>query len=223
MRSSASITTRMSAVRSFMTRAVFCVATSSTGSFFRSTQPIHSSRPEATISMPPPRGRLRRRPRFCRRIARLLSSLFPSPSAVRCSIIFALSVDLVLGYAGIVTLGHAAFFGTGAYTAGILAANGWGEPISGVLAAAAVAAALGPTSVSVMRRNLARADPQNCCNPSDVDARSRIDPASAAVGHIKTAAAVGHRNTPVWSPYVRFAFKRGKAPEEPRWSVRLSK
>ena len=32
-----------------------------------------------------------------------------------------------------------------------------------------------------MRRNLARADPQNCCNPSDVDARSRIDPASALV------------------------------------------
>jgi ABC-type branched-subunit amino acid transport system permease subunit len=31
----------------------------------------------------------------------------------------------VLGYAGIVTLGHAAFFGTGAYTAGILAAHGW--------------------------------------------------------------------------------------------------
>jgi branched-chain amino acid transport system permease protein len=57
--------------------------------------------------------------------------------------IFALSVDLVLGYAGIVTLGHAAFFGTGAYTAGILAANGFGEPISGLLAAAFVAGVLG--------------------------------------------------------------------------------
>jgi branched-chain amino acid transport system permease protein len=57
-------------------------------------------------------------------------------------ILFALSLDLVLGYAGIVTLGHAAFFGTGAYAAGILAARfGWGEPLSG-LAVAALAAAL---------------------------------------------------------------------------------
>ena len=38
-------------------------------------------------------------------------------------------------------LGHAAFFGLGAYTAGILAANGWGEPITGLAAAAALAAA----------------------------------------------------------------------------------
>ena len=57
---------------------------------------------------------------------------------ILATILFALSLDLVLGYAGIVTLGHAAFFGTGAYTAGILAAHGWGEPISGLVAAAAV-------------------------------------------------------------------------------------
>ena len=38
-------------------------------------------------------------------------------------ILFALSLDLVLGYAGIVTLGHAAFFGAGAYAAGIFAAH----------------------------------------------------------------------------------------------------
>ena len=49
----------------------------------------------------------------------------------------------MLGYAGIVTLGHAAFFGAGAYTAGILAAHGWGEPITGLLAAAAAAALIG--------------------------------------------------------------------------------
>jgi len=41
---------------------------------------------------------------------------------ILATILFALSADLVLGYAGIVTLGHAAFFGTGAYIAGILAA-----------------------------------------------------------------------------------------------------
>jgi len=57
--------------------------------------------------------------------------------------IFALSLDLILGYAGIVSLGHAAFFGLGAYTAGLLAAHGWGEPLSGLAAAAAVAAIVG--------------------------------------------------------------------------------
>jgi branched-chain amino acid transport system permease protein len=58
----------------------------------------------------------------------------------------------VLGYAGIVTLGHAAFFGTGAYTAGILAANGWGEPISGLFAGAAVAALIGFVSGCIVLR-----------------------------------------------------------------------
>ena len=57
--------------------------------------------------------------------------------------LFAMSLDLILGYAGIVSLGHAAFFGLGAYTAGLLAAHGWGEPISGLFAAAAVAALAG--------------------------------------------------------------------------------
>jgi branched-chain amino acid transport system permease protein len=57
--------------------------------------------------------------------------------------LFALSLDLILGYAGIVSLGHAAFFGIGAYTAGILAVRGWGEPISGLLAGGALAAVVG--------------------------------------------------------------------------------
>jgi branched-chain amino acid transport system permease protein len=57
--------------------------------------------------------------------------------------LFALSLDLILGYAGIVSLGHAAFFGIGAYTAGLLAVHGWGEPLSGLLAAAVSASAVG--------------------------------------------------------------------------------
>lgn len=57
--------------------------------------------------------------------------------------LFALSLDLILGYAGIVSLGHAAFFGVGAYTAGLLATHGWGEPISGLLAGGIVAAVVG--------------------------------------------------------------------------------
>jgi branched-chain amino acid transport system permease protein len=57
--------------------------------------------------------------------------------------LFAVSLDLILGYAGIVSLGHAAFFGAGAYKAGVLAQHGWGEPLSGLAAGFAVAAALG--------------------------------------------------------------------------------
>ena len=57
--------------------------------------------------------------------------------------LFALSLDLILGYAGILSLGHAAFFGVGAYTAGLLARHGWPEPLSGLGAAGLVAGAFG--------------------------------------------------------------------------------
>jgi len=57
--------------------------------------------------------------------------------------LFAVSLDLILGYAGILSLGHAAFFGIGAYTAGLLAVHGWGEPFSGLLVAALVSALCG--------------------------------------------------------------------------------
>lgn len=66
--------------------------------------------------------------------------------------LFCLSLDLILGYAGIVSLGHAAFFGVGAYAAGLLASHGWGEPLSGLLVAALVSAVLGfVTSLLVLR------------------------------------------------------------------------
>ena len=66
--------------------------------------------------------------------------------------LFCLSLDLILGYAGIVSLGHAAFFGVGAYAAGLLASHGWGEPLAGLLVAALVSAALGfVTSLLVLR------------------------------------------------------------------------
>ena len=69
------------------------------------------------------------------------------------AILFALSLDLALGYAGIITLGHAAFFGTGAYTVGLLAFHGiWTEPITGLLLAAAAAAAIGLASGLVLLR-----------------------------------------------------------------------
>jgi branched-chain amino acid transport system permease protein len=66
--------------------------------------------------------------------------------------LFAVSLDLILGYAGIVSLGHAAFFGLGAYIAGLLGVHGWHEPISGLFAAAAGAAIFGYlTSFLVVR------------------------------------------------------------------------
>jgi branched-chain amino acid transport system permease protein len=71
---------------------------------------------------------------------------------ILATILFALSADLVLGYAGIVTLGHAAFFGTGAYTAGILAAHGWGEPVTGLIAGAFAAALIGLSSGLIVLR-----------------------------------------------------------------------
>ena len=82
----------------------------------------------------------------------LLPSYLPLGAQILATVLFALSADLVLGYAGIVTLGHTAFFGTGAYTAGILAANGWGEPISGLLAGAVMAALVGFASGLVVLR-----------------------------------------------------------------------
>ena len=66
--------------------------------------------------------------------------------------LFALSLDLILGYAGIVSLGHAAYFGVGAYAAGILAVHGWGEPISGLAVAGIAGAIVGyATSFLVVR------------------------------------------------------------------------
>ena len=66
--------------------------------------------------------------------------------------LFALSLDLILGYAGIVSLGHAAFFGLGAYAAGLLAKNGFGDPLLGLAAAVALSAAAGfITSFLVLR------------------------------------------------------------------------
>jgi branched-chain amino acid transport system permease protein len=65
-------------------------------------------------------------------------------SQVLIAVMFALSLDLILGYAGIVTLGHAAFFGIGAYTVGLGAARyGWHEPISGLFVASIMSALVG--------------------------------------------------------------------------------
>jgi len=65
-------------------------------------------------------------------------------SQVLVMIMFAFSLDLILGYAGIVTLGHAAFFGIGAYTVALATLRlGWSEPISGIIAGGLVAGLVG--------------------------------------------------------------------------------
>jgi branched-chain amino acid transport system permease protein len=73
----------------------------------------------------------------------LLPEYLPLGTQVLVMVLFALSLDLLLGYTGIVTLGHAAYFGVGAYTAGILAVAGWNEPLTGLIAGALVAGAAG--------------------------------------------------------------------------------
>jgi branched-chain amino acid transport system permease protein len=73
-------------------------------------------------------------------------------SQVAITALFALSLDLILGYAGIVSLGHAAYFGFGAYTAGLLAKHYFGEPLTGLVAAALAAGLLGYLTSHVIVR-----------------------------------------------------------------------
>jgi branched-chain amino acid transport system permease protein len=89
-------------------------------------------------------------------LATLLPLLLPShlvlASQIAITALFALSIDLVLGYAGIVTLGHAAFFGLGAYGAGLFSKHVWGEPLTGLVVAAALAAVAGYLSSLIVVR-----------------------------------------------------------------------
>lgn len=64
----------------------------------------------------------------------------------------AMSLDLLVGYCGLVTLGHAAFFGVGAYAAGIFAIRVWAEPVTGAIVGGAAAALLGVVAGIVLLR-----------------------------------------------------------------------
>jgi len=57
--------------------------------------------------------------------------------------LFALSLDLILGYAGIVSLGHAAYFGTGAYVAALFAKHVMPDPLVGLAVGTLAGALLG--------------------------------------------------------------------------------
>jgi len=58
-------------------------------------------------------------------------------------ILFTLSLDLALGYAGIVSFGQAAFFGVGAYAAGLFSIHVMPDPILGLLFGTAIAGVFG--------------------------------------------------------------------------------
>jgi branched-chain amino acid transport system permease protein len=66
--------------------------------------------------------------------------------------LFVVSLDLMFGYAGIPSFGHAAFFGIGAYTAGILARDWWGDPLVGLLAGAVTAGLAGAICSQLVAR-----------------------------------------------------------------------
>ena len=68
--------------------------------------------------------------------------------------LFAISLDLILGYTGIVSLGHAAFFGLGGYAAGLLAKHLTPDPLVGLALGVAVSAAAGALmSLTILRGN----------------------------------------------------------------------
>ncbi|MCC6210505.1 MAG: branched-chain amino acid ABC transporter permease [Burkholderiales bacterium] len=87
----------------------------------------------------------------------LAPSYLPLGAYVLIIILFALSLDLILGYGGIVTLGHAAYFGFGAYVAGVFAVRVHGDPLLGLAVAAAASAAFGAATGAVVLRTRALA------------------------------------------------------------------
>ena len=103
------------------------------------------------------------RKRFALSVALASLALFPLAGAgfytelvtkVMILAIFALSLDLLVGYTGLVSFGHAAFFGIGAYTLGLMApkyeaANLWLTLPAAMLAAGAAALAVGVFVVRV--------------------------------------------------------------------------
>ena len=78
----------------------------------------------------------------------LLPQYLAFAASVLVTALFVLSLDLILGFAGIISLGHALYFGFGAYVTGLATFAGWTEPITGTIlggvSAAVLAAVTGP-------------------------------------------------------------------------------
>jgi branched-chain amino acid transport system permease protein len=73
-------------------------------------------------------------------------------SQIAIAALFAISLDLILGYAGIVSIGHAAYFGLGAYTAGIVSKYGISEPVVLLVLAAIVSGTFGYATSFIISR-----------------------------------------------------------------------
>jgi branched-chain amino acid transport system permease protein len=82
--------------------------------------------------------------------------LFPDylslASQIAITALFALSLDIILGYCGLVSLGHAAFFGIGAYTAAIFSKFVMAEPLVGLVVAAIASGIMGFASSFIVAR-----------------------------------------------------------------------
>ena len=84
--------------------------------------------------------------------ALLLPRYYPLMNEMAIIALFAVSLDLILGYAGIVSLGHAAFFGLGVYVAALFAKHINGDPFLGLLVAAMATATLGLATAALILR-----------------------------------------------------------------------
>ena len=117
---------------------LICVRTACSAARLRVEPAMTQSPTSHPTPSPAPAGAW---PRSCSGCSRLRCAfLFPARYLILNEIVrlalFALSLDLILGYAGIVSLGHAAFFGVGAYSAGLLALHGIiNEPVIALVAA----------------------------------------------------------------------------------------
>jgi branched-chain amino acid transport system permease protein len=82
----------------------------------------------------------------------VVSQHAPLINEVAIFALFALSLDLILGYAGIVSLGHAAYFGAGAYGAALFAKHVMPDPLVGLVVGTAAGAVMGAlTSPMIVR------------------------------------------------------------------------
>lgn len=76
----------------------------------------------------------------------LLPDQLPLAARIAAMAIFVMSLDLVVGYGGLATLGHSALFGAGAYAAGIFATHATNDPLVGLAVGAAAGAGLAALS-----------------------------------------------------------------------------
>jgi branched-chain amino acid transport system permease protein len=82
----------------------------------------------------------------------LLSKHAPIINEIAIVALFAVSLDLVLGYTGIVSLGHAAFFGMAAYASALFAKHINPDPLLGLAVGIALATVLGALcSLTIIR------------------------------------------------------------------------